>query len=127
MTNTLTKFLTEVEEKLKKATPGPWSVEEINSVEHWFVVGRRSTGPVEGQNNLEEVCSFAMWSNPVGELANKTIGDARLIASCPAYLKRLVEICKIQDKYLGLIDQFGTIKDAREARQRVAEMLKNEV
>lgn len=79
-----------IRERLELATPGPWTVDTAVAPENWYAVGVKSYGPIEGQVNWREVCSFAMWTNPKGEIARETQKDAHLIAHAPTDIALLL-------------------------------------
>lgn len=92
--NPITKFLDEVEQRLGKATPGPWVDSKYGVI---------TAGPMIEYTRGSSQSQIAMVMNAEWMLSGQRDENAQLIAHAPEYLKTLLAIVKEQSNALKSI------------------------
>jgi hypothetical protein len=102
----LSKLLTEIKDRLDRATPGPWKYIPGDSycATPVVVMGDKSYLFEDhfGHDNLAD-CEFARCPNGVG---TEHEGNPMLIANCPTDLAKLIHIIETQAACLDKVDQY---------------------
>lgn len=96
---TLTEYLTQVKSRLEKATPGPW-----HTLQHpWF--GSNDLGIIAGDPDphkgffLADLNTFDDHPD-IEETENRQSSNAKLIASAPTDLAKLIKVVEVMRKCL---------------------------
>jgi hypothetical protein len=92
--NDLNSFLKEVEERLSKATPGPWKLYVPNDCSNYEIVGPN----IKESNYKRSLLKIPHWGYDKNNewMGQENIKNAEFISQMPTDLTKLIEIVKVQ-------------------------------
>jgi hypothetical protein len=94
----LNSFLKEVEERLSKATPGPWKLYVPNDCSNYEIVGPN----IKESNYKRSLLKIPHWGYDKNNewMGQENIKNAEFISQMPTDLTKLIEIVKVQREAL---------------------------